>query len=534
MVPFPYSEVSEGKEHDAYLAAEALSTKPDGRGLLLPPVKKESVIGIRSIWDKIDSPATQDAVGDMYDSVPYGILRHYIKTWLQLKHRSEAGNVIFHAAVRHNAEKREGIYGALYLHDWEDLDPKKALEDAKQAILTHYAFRDVPSEKKKQMIRELEILLPHAIETADLIGKYAKYVHTNIYWNDKRKKWQLTARLFMNHISRGTTDPRMEVYQLFGPEAIKKIHKMHRIIYELTKPVSRVVFERPSGVEEFLDEREKEEVEREVQELLKKLQEPETVPQRQEVQKPKPVQTRTKETPQRAPTPPVKRNPLEVRKEKDVVRIEDVDPQKAEVHPETGLPIIRNGEQIVVLPPHKHPKEIPNLYPEAVPPYAIHMFYALINEGITDPHKLKEGIQKARELLKEYREELQKSKDVRTAADKILSKIREERDKTDQKHIQEALNILSSSIRRQKFYVMFHVPDYTTDHAIIDIAGSEVQLAEAEKLVEDMVKNPEKYGIDWNKEEATKKMYELMEKHFRRPGYKVVGFTHVKRTRDRV
>ncbi|WP_297523557.1 hypothetical protein [Thermococcus sp.] len=175
MVPFPYSEVSEGKEHDAYLAAEALSTKPDGRGLLLPPVKKESVIGIRSIWDKIDSPATQDAVGDMYDSVPYGILRHYIKTWLQLKHRSEAGNVIFAAAVKHNGEPLlAGGRLGMYLHDWENLDPKKALEDAKQAILHDWAFSDVPPEKKKQMIRELEILLPHAIETADLIGKYAK------------------------------------------------------------------------------------------------------------------------------------------------------------------------------------------------------------------------------------------------------------------------------------------------------------------------------------------------------------------------
>ncbi len=338
----------------------------------------------------------------------------------------------------------------------------------------------------------------------------------------------------MNHISRGTADPRMEVYQLFGPEAIKKIHKMHRIIYELTKPVSRVVFERPSGVEEFLDEREKEEVEREVQELLKRLQEPETAPQRREVQKPQPVQTTTKVTPQRAPTPPAKRNPLEVRREKDVIRIEDVDPKRAEVHPETGLPIIRNGEQIVVLPPHKHPKEIPNLYPEAVPPYAIYMFHALADKGVTDPHKLKEGIQKARELLKEYREELQKSKDVRTAADKILSKIREEKGKTNQKHIKEALDILAHSIRSHKFEVMLHLPDYTTDHAVIDIAGSEVQLAEAEKLVEDMAKNPEKYGIDWSKEEATEKMYELLKKHFRRPGYKVVGFTHVKRTRDRV
>ncbi|WP_456367099.1 hypothetical protein, partial [Thermococcus sp.] len=266
MVPFPYSEVSEGKETDARIAAGELSAIPDGKGLLLPPVKKKSRIGVERIWSKIDSPTTHDEVGVMYDSVPYGILRHYIKTWLQLKHRSEAGNVIFHAAVRHNAEKREGIYGALYLHSWKNLDPKKALEDAKQAILTHYAFRDVPPEKKKQMIRELEILLPHAIETADLIGKYARHLQDHVYkYYNPKNEWILTARILTSHLLKAS-DPRMEVYQHFGPEAIKKIHKMHRIIYELTKPVSRVVFERPSGVEEFLDEREKEEVEREVQE----------------------------------------------------------------------------------------------------------------------------------------------------------------------------------------------------------------------------------------------------------------------------
>lgn len=296
MVPFPYSEVSEGKETDARIAAGELSAVPDGKGLLLPPVKKESVRGIQSIWDKIDSPTTHDKVGVMYDSVPYGILRHYINTWLRLKHRSEAGNVIFHAAVRHNAEKREGIYGALYLHSWKNLDPKKALEDAKQAILHDWAFSDVPPEKKKQMIRELEILLPHAIETADLIGKYARHLQDHVYkYYNPKNEWILTAKILTSHL-RKTADPLMEVYELFGPEAIKKIHKMHRIIYELTKPVSRVVFERPSGVEDvvllFLDEREKEEVEREVQELLERLQEPEKAPQRREVQKPKPVQTR--------------------------------------------------------------------------------------------------------------------------------------------------------------------------------------------------------------------------------------------------
>ncbi len=43
---------------------------------------------------------------------------------------------------------------------------------------------------------------------------------------------------------------------------------------------------------------------------------------------------------------------------------------KVEKHPETGLPIIRNGDEIIVLPTYKHPKEIPDLHPEALSPHA--------------------------------------------------------------------------------------------------------------------------------------------------------------------
>jgi hypothetical protein len=268
-VPFPYSEASEGKEHDAYVAARELSGTPDGKGLILPPAKRETVVNIRTIWDKIDAPVTVDSVAMMSDSVPYGILRHYLKTWLQLKHRTEAGDVLFDAIVRHNSEEKPL---GRHLAVWGKLDVKRALEDAKRAILTKYAFSRIPPEEKKQMMKELEILLPNAVEVAEIFRQYANHLQENVYGSDKKKRWMLTARVFVDHLLE-TADPRMEVYQLYGPEAIKKIHKMHRIIYELTKPVARAVFERPSGVEEYLDDYEKEQIEREVQELLKKLRE---------------------------------------------------------------------------------------------------------------------------------------------------------------------------------------------------------------------------------------------------------------------
>jgi hypothetical protein len=44
MVPFPYSEASEGKKHDAYMAAGKLALHPDGKGLPLPPIKKKQIL----------------------------------------------------------------------------------------------------------------------------------------------------------------------------------------------------------------------------------------------------------------------------------------------------------------------------------------------------------------------------------------------------------------------------------------------------------------------------------------------------------
>lgn len=235
-----------------------------------------------------------------------------------------------------------------------------------------------------------------------------------------------------------------------------------------------------------------------------------------------------KEAPQRAPTPPAKRNPLEVRKEKDVIRIEDVDPQKAEVHPETGLPIIRNGDQIVVLPPHKNLREILNVHPEAVAPSAISFVEALIGTGgIKDPGQILEGIQQMLIVLREYRRELQKGNDIDEAGRKMVRRIRSLRQTARKAHIREAL------FRAELFIVKLNMEarsilGYNRDHAIMDIAASEVQLAEAKKLVEDVLRNPEKYGLNSGKENVAMGIRKVLNERFEGSKPRVVGFTHVK------
>lgn len=539
MVPFPHDKERSGAKRSAWDAADLLSRHPDGKGLILPPVKKETVEGTNSIWAEIAGTSHFDYAFPG-NSTHYGLFRYYIRTWGVLRHRLSKGVVdqIVDQALQHNTFEGKTEWGGMQFKEWKRVDVKKAVEDAKNFVLNGYRFRDLPVEKRKQMAKELEVLIPVAAEVAGLIGEHGEKVARHMEWRYEDKyKNATTAKAFMDYLVQ-EGDPRLEIWQEYGPEEIKKIHKLHRLLYELTKPVSRAVFEKPSGWEDFLDERETEEVEREVQELMKRAR-GEVGMERSGAPAP------ATQIPQKAPAPPTQtttvapkptgtpeKNPLEVRKEKERFTIDDVDMSKVEKHPETGLPIIRNGDQIVVLPPHKHPKEIPNLHPEAVAPRA----YAIPMNLVKDYKNTKDAIVGTKEfinMMREYRERVQKGEDPENVAkdlyDKTLKRLEKLLPRVDDHHKMLIRRFLEDSSELAKDEYLRKKYGYTLDHHITEIAGTEVAMVEAMKTLEDMSKHPEKYGLKGDKTDIYYIAKMLKDLFYKKR--KVVGFAHTRRAK---
>ena len=203
--------------------------------------------------------------------------------------------------------------------------------------------------------------------------------------------------------------------------------------------------------------------------------------------------------------------------------IDDVDMSKVEKHPGTGLPIIRNGKDIIVLPPHKHPKEIPDLYPEATYPRAApHIFERLTTDwGIKDPQEFKKAIDIVARGISLYRKALLEEEDVKKAESRARKQLWEEihkhwsKDKTAKNAEAFAEDIISA----HSFNTAFD-NTYTADHAISEVAAGEVQIHETKDLAVDILKNPEKYGVRKGDIEKMLEIIKEKSKHIKGFGHK--------------
>jgi len=519
MVPFPEHGADE-THYEHVLAARYLGGYPDGKGIFLPPVRRETL----KIWNDIAWP-DHHKVRWIDDSTKYGFIKFYLKGLVMLKHNlaEDVGNSLFSTITRHVRDKST-------LKDWEKFDVNTALKHVEGRLKGEGGWKDdpylegVPWEKRMQLLKDLRILLPHMKEAADILGEYAKRVV-----DEKRAHGHIPAYVLLEKVIEKDEDPRIHFYRTMGMDAIKKLHKFHRLYYEMLKPISKVVFEKPSGWEDFLDEADKQRIEEEVRRILAGGK-----PTSAEQRGPQPVQQRAVLQARRPVTPPprsnatprMKKNPLEVRKEKERFTIDDVDMSKVEKHPETGLPIIRNGDQIVVLPPHKHPKEIPNLHPEATAPKAYNII-ALLTNYTKDPEKLEKAATATMELIRKYREYLAEGDDIK-AIWKIRDDIKEYKKRYTDDATRHGINYAAMQIEWHNDN-FDEIKGYSIDHALSELAVSEVQMKEAEKLVKDLLNNPEKYGLG-KKDIDYHKILKVLEEHFHKKG-KVVGFAHTERVK---
>jgi len=511
-MPFPYwtGDLRGGRrtEFEAYHASSHLEGDSRAVNVLIPPLKDQYRYG--AFWRDV-ARHTSDRVGLLPDVIPYGILHYYLRAWSHLKYgRREFGDVAFYKAVEHNskydAEHRSYRHG-----HWEDIDLNRMLADVEKGLDEYLRRRGIPEEQRKQIIREAKALIPPAKEVADLLWKFGDHLHEEKYPVTEDYVRHSPAFTLMRHLAE-RENPVMDLYMYYGDrDVFKKLHKMHRVFYEVVKPMSSAYFKKPSGVEEFLTDFEKKEVEEEIKRLLEEAG--------------KPAQRQT------APGVPAGIAPRQVYAKKEPFTIDDVDMNRVEKHPETGLPIIRNGDQIVVLPPHKHPKDIPDLHPIAKAPATYNLIQQIMEKGIVKkPEDVDAVTKKLVKWMKKYMEYLKETGDHEAAWKKIAEDAKKVSSKDPfEKAAAELAEDSARRIRISKGIVEDEGYKYTVDHTISEVATGLVQFVEMAKRTKELLKDPEKYGLPKDPKELSDELYYRLWEEFvinRKP---VVGFGHEKR-----
>ncbi len=569
MVPFPSAEYyTDPLDHRKRLkkswANDYLQEHPDGNGLLLPRMKEE--IRKDEAWRTILGP-THDAVqvvgkGGWKDAVAHGLAEYWAKVAFA------AGGV----DPKH-----------AYLSGARSITPK--MHDKKRyETLEHHLFEEENISENMDYIydsarrwgippetaKKLAAAYPDFLRAAIAMSNVAERAYEYGYGKEAHKKF-LQGILKPSEIDAlieimesKITPPHYLVKKFARPEELEAIYKVHKRFLDM---FPHLFEEKKTPFEELIPEERRKELD-EIIELENKLAEgviqkkilaEYTLPERKEkrlvqlkkehyldalrrlglveVEKPSATQQKPIPTPTAQSKPS---DPLAVRKEKERFTIYDVDMSKVEKHPETGLPIIRNGDQIVVLPPHKHPKEVPNVHEEAHAPGVYVMFPNAINygasledienitkdlletlrwvreEAVKHPNKdpgeiMREAYEKWEQISQKYAEKANKNEGVFNAID-----------------FAEDIFAIGRRIKRRE------APTYHADNLATEAATGEVAIVEGLKLARDVLTHPEKYGLDKIKDPKERKIAirDIFAKVFGREK-KVVGFPHKDRVRKK-
>jgi len=492
---------------------------PDWHGLVLPPLKEAAKKDRKNIWYDVYKPDYTAAEKEQ-DRWSYGALNVMMRTLIKKKY--DPGHWLYvsrpvDVALRHVKKEDKEIYTGKpfwVYKDFDEIDVKKALRDVEAWM------RANPDKFPPEAIEDFKKLFPVAVEAAKPIGKFMKVLADKAREEMKRRgdPNYTPADYLRDMVKEQGIPPQLHLPNYLTQEEIEKIHLAHRLLYELLGMHARVMFEKKSGMEELLGEERVRELEEEVQRLkrgehLKKIFG--ETPTRKTAAVPRPPVVQKRTAPPRQVQEEKQRTATQQPAKKVPFTIDDVDMNKVEKHPETRLPIIRNGDEIIVLPPHKHPKEIPDLHPEAVSPgTSADVYYTIVTSGITDPGEFEKAARTAIKMLEDYRKAIQEYRDISKAAQKILNSL--DKYKDGSKATDVAVEIMRQRIKVHNFEKGL-ISGYTADHALSELAPSEVQLRETLKVAVDALKHPEKYGIRAPKE-ITKPLYKAQKR--------IKGFPH--------
>ncbi len=560
MVPFPSAEyytdpLDKRKRLKTSWANDYLREHPDGNGLLLPRMKEE--IRKDEAWRTILGP-THDAVqvvgkGGWKDAVAHGLAEYWTKVafaagGVDPKHAYLAGA----GAIKPKMHDKKR-YETLEHHLFEE----ETISERMKAMYDVAQVWGIPPETAKK----LAAAYPDFLRAAIALSNVAERAYEYGYGKEAHKKFlqgilkPAEIDALIEIMESKITPPHYLVKKFARPEELEAIYKVHKRFLDM---FPHLFEEKKTPFEELIPEERRKELD-EIIELENKLAEgvikkkilaEYILPERKEkrlVQLKKEhyldalrrlglVEEKPSVTHQKPITTPTAQSkpsdPLAVRKEKERFTIHDVDMSKVEKHPETGLPIIRNGDQIVVLPPHKHPKEIPNVHEEAKD-LGIH---AIVRNGIRDGASIQDVEQIGNEILrlmKWVREEA--IHNPNRNPDEIMREAAEKWEKIKEKYTNKAANnkgvriMLISGRRLFKIGAMTkkEIPTYTSDHLATEIAAGEVALAEAIKIAKDMYAHPEKYGLDKVADDKARRiqMIRILSDLFHNKK-KVIGFPH--------
>jgi len=258
--------------------------------------------------------------------------------------------------------------------------------------------------------------------------------------------------------------PEAVVLDYLTPEDLKTLHKLHVKLYHVLPGF----FEKKSGVEHLLRMKgvPEDEIRKIEEEALAELQG---------------RQTGVGHTGTGKTVGEYKGIPLE-------------EGDRVEKYPGTNIEIIRKADGRIIVLPHKSVKEIPYLAgPDRqkwLPETVARMAANTIRKADFD--RIREEIDKSVEMLNQIVALAKSGKNVKDLAEDV-EKMRKNHGEFAKVYGWEIADWL------RKHDTLYHVEGYTSDHAAAEYSTGIVTLLEIKKLLRDIEKHPEKYGIDINK-----------------------------------
>ena len=258
------------RERQARAAGVPERCCPDWHGLVMPPLREDAKRD-RELWWRVYWPDPYSAE-DHEERWKIAALRVMMGTLLAKKYGTDkvTTQAAITSALEHTFKEKphwdRPIYGKL-----DEVDLKKALEDAERYM------RKWPKDFPPEAIEDYKKLFPVALEAAKAVGKMMHRWTFDMYRRKHPHEFAKPDTVWfgpemLRDAARGKgPTPHQYIPNYLTKEEIEKIHVAQRVLAELLGLHSRVIFEkgRNSGVDMFLDEKRMEELEQEVQRVLR-------------------------------------------------------------------------------------------------------------------------------------------------------------------------------------------------------------------------------------------------------------------------
>ncbi len=121
--------------------------------------------------------------------------------------------------------------------------------------------------------------------------------------------------------------------------------------------------------------------------------------------------------------------------------------------------------------------------------------------------------------MEDYRKKILEEGDVGKAELKVIYSL--DKYRNESAAAEAAIKFMKTALLTHRYHAKAKIKGYTIDHALAELAPSEVQIRETRDLVADALKNPEKYGI--------KDFRDLLQLIYKAEK-KIKGFPHKKHT----